>query len=139
VSFKPYSELVGADWVVGDYPVVRKLYWLGEKVGAKGKTSLEISREQMKETYAYEGDYSDADLTAKLTGKEVELSCKENEKGYTEVEYANAPGGKKGGFKRKEVPADKRARLTALLSGNTPVEATVDPGELFKSMTQGAA
>ena len=100
-----------------------------------GKTSIEVTREQIKETYAYEGALEKSALIAGLMDKDVEITCKDNGKGYTEVEYVNAPGSKGKGFKRlKEVPEDKMAKLAAMWSGKSSESKNVDPKVLFADM-----
>lgn len=144
VSFKVYAELVGAEWKDVEAKPVRKPYWLSDKIISKGKaagkTSIELTRDQIKETYQYEGGLTQEDLEAGLMGKEVELTCKEAEDPkYTEVEYVNPPGGGSRGFKRKPVADDKLAQLAALWSGKAVEEKVIDPSSLFKAMTEGAA
>jgi len=146
VGFKPTAELVGAEWKEGQFQQVKKPYWLSDKVissgKAAGKTSIELTREQIKETYGYEGGLDEEELKVGLMGKKVELVCKaadEAEK-YTEVEYVNQPGGGKRGFKKlPRVNPDKLSLLAALWSGKKPEEKSIDPAALFKSMTEGAA
>lgn len=147
VSLKPYAELVGAEWKDFEAKAVRKPYWLSDKIISKGKaagkTSIELTRDQIKESYGYEGGLTQEDLEAGLMGKEVEITCKEAEDPkYTEVEYVNPPGGGSRGFKRKPVAEDKLAQLAALWSGKAPEEKTIDPKSLFESITkanEGAA
>lgn len=146
VGFKPTAELVGADWKEGQFPNVKKPYWLSDKVissgKSAGKTSIELTREQIKETYGYEGGLDEEQLKAGLMGKKVELVCKaaDADEKFTEVEYVNQPGGGKRGFKKlPPVKADKLASLAALWSGKKAEEKQIDPADLFKSMTEGAA
>lgn len=147
VVFNPYAELVGADWRHGKFNRCKRPYWLSDKVISKGqsagKTSIEVTREQIKETYGYEGPLEAEALKAGLMDRDVELTCKDDGKGYTEVEYVNPPGGGRKGFKKlKEVPQDKLAQLAAHWSGKAPEEKHVDPKSLFESMTklnEGAA
>jgi len=146
VGFAPTTELVGAEWKAGQFPKVKKPYWLSDKVIAQGKsagkTSIELTREQIKETYGYEGPLEEEALRAGIMGKKVELTCKaqDADEKYTEVEYVNPPGGGRKGFKKlKEVPQDKLAQLAALWSGKPVEEKVVDPKDLFKTMTEGAA
>src|SRR6185295_17555578 len=77
IGFKPTSELVGSDRKEGQFPSVRKPYWPSDKVissgKAAGKTSIEITREQIKETYGYEGPLDEEQLRAGIMGKKVEL------------------------------------------------------------------
>lgn len=145
VVFKPTAELVGQEWKEGDFPKVKKPYWLSDKVitGGKsaGKTVIEIAREQLKETYGYEGGLDNEELQT-LVGKPVEIVCKaqDSDEKYTEVEYVNPPGGKNRGFKKLiPVKEDKLASLAALWSGKKLEEKQIDPKALFESMTQGAA
>lgn len=144
VTFRPYAELVGAEWKDVEARPVRKPYWLSDKIVASGKsagkTSIEITREQIKETYKYEGGLAQEDLEVGLMGREVELTCKEGQDArFTEVEYVNPPGGSVRGFKRKPVKEDKLAQLAALWAGKAPEEKHIDANSLFKSMTEGAA
>lgn len=147
VWFKPYAELVGADWVIGDFRKVKKPYFLSDKIlssgRSAGKTSIELTASQMKESYGYTGTLALDEIKAALMEKEVELSCRTDDKNpeYTDVQYVNAPGsGASRGMKKlKPVPEDKLAKLAAMWSGNVPVEKAIDPAQLFKSMTEGAA
>lgn len=146
IGFKPTAELVGSDWKEGQFHNVKKPYWLSDKVissgKAAGKTSIEITREQIKETYGYEGPLDEEQLKAGLMGKKVEIVCKaqDAEEKYTEVEYVNPPGGGKRGFKKlAPVAPDKLAALASLWSGKPKEEKNMDPAALFKSMTEGAA
>lgn len=146
VVFKPTAELVGADWKDGQYTQVKKPYWLSDKVISSGKfagkTSIELTRDQIKETYGYEGGLDEEELRAGIMGKEVELVCKaqDAEEKFTEVEYVNPPGGSRKGFKKlPPVKEDKLAALASLWSGKPKEEKQIDANELFKNMTQGAA
>jgi hypothetical protein len=146
VVFKPTAELVGADWREGQYTQVKKPYWLSDKVIASGKsagkTSIELTRDQIKETYGYEGGLDEEQLRAGLVGKEVEIVCKaqDAEEKYTEVEFVNPPGGSRKGFKKlNPVNVDKLVVLASLWSGKPKEEKQMDATELFKNMTQGAA
>ncbi len=142
VFFKPSAELVGASWTAGEFNKVKKAYFLSDKIIASGKsagkTSIEYTRQQIKEAYGYEGPLELEALKAGLMDRDVELQCKPDGKGYTEVEFVNAPGGR-GMKKLKDVPEDKLAKLAALWSGNAVVEKAIDPAMLFAAMKEGAA
>jgi hypothetical protein len=143
VWFKPHAELVGADFVIGEFQRVKKPYFLSDKVISQGKsagkTSIEVTANQIKESFGYTGPLELEALRVGLMNKEVELSCRIDPQTpeYTEVQYVNAPGSAPKGLKRlAPVPEDKLAKLAALWSGNAPVEKHVDPQALFASMVE---
>lgn len=145
VAFKPYAELVGDAYVAGEFVTVEKLYWLTTKLitsgGNAGKTVVEFTRAEMLDTYGYAGGLSDEELTVGLVGKEVNLTCELNQKGYTEVKFVNPPGGKSKGLKRLktfESNSSELDELKSLWSGKVPVSLAVDPEALFKALTTAA-
>lgn len=145
VGFAPSAELIGSEWKEGKFSNCKKPFWLSDKVvntgRSAGKTSVEITREQFKEIFGYEGGLAEAEL-ATLVGKDVELACKPTQDGkYTEVDYVNPPGGRMGGGlkKLKGLGMDRLATLAGLWSGKPKEEKSIDAAELFKNMTQGAA
>lgn len=144
VLFSPFAELIGAEFKEGVFARVNKPYWLTDKVisqgKAAGKTVIEMARENIKEAYGYEGPLEIEAIKAAIVGKEVELQCKPDGRGYTDVQFVNPPGGgARKGFKVKDVPVDRLAQIAAAWSGKSAVEKPIDPKDLFAKMTDGAA
>lgn len=143
VYFKPSAEQVGGEWKEGKFYTVNKVYWLSDKVVAKGpkagKTSIEITRDEIKASYGYEGGLVLEDIKAALMDKEVELQCRPDPKNgdFTEVQYVNAPGGRKGLKRLPPASEDKMAKLAAAWSGKAVEEKHVDPASLFATLAGG--
>lgn len=144
VMLKPTAELVGPDWVNGEFQVVKKSYWLTDTVVTSGpmsgKTSVEVTRIRVKESFGYEGPLALDTIKAAIVGKDVEISCADDGKGFTDVKYVNPPGFRKTGLKRMVAPPeDLLSKMASLWSGEAPTKAPVDANELFKNLVEGHA
>lgn len=94
VTFDVKDEWINGQWV--PLPVSQTVvmhYSLGSTVGRSGKTSAQISAEQIKDSYGYSGPLSGISAIILST---VELVCEDHNDGnFTRVKYVNNPDKKK--------------------------------------------
>lgn len=141
VVFEPSKFRQGSIFVDGTFARVRKMYFLSEdlvKSGAfAGRSQIELVREQLKDSFGYQGGLSVSELQA-IMGLEREIEVQNNQKGYPEVKYVNKPG---EGPKRqaKALSPEILARLNASFLGQKPPEAgqAPNPSDFFSRLNNG--
>ncbi len=136
----PSEMRQGPVFVAGEFKKLNKAYFLSERLIEKGsfagRTEIEVVRDQLKETFDYEGSLNPEELMS-IVGKDVEIVVENNKEGYANIKWINKPG---AGPKRaaKALPADILARLNASFMGVKKEEgAAPDANSFFASLKNG--
>lgn len=98
-----------------------------------GKTGIEALKASFAESYGYTGSLNPSSLTA-LVGVAVELVCKANKDGFTDVQYVNLPGAKKEKRAVKHLTEAQFAAFDKAWSG-TPETKPVNAASLFAQLS----
>ncbi len=136
---QPSEFRQGPVFVAGEFNKVNKAYFLSERLVEKGqfagRTEIEVIREQLKETFGYEGSLNPDELMS-IVGKDVEIVV-EIKNSFPNIKYINKPG---AGPKRaaKPLPAEILARLNASFMGVKKEEGVApDANSFFASLKNG--
>lgn len=133
ILFDAIKALRGTNWLDIEPVEVSKTYFLSVEPVTKGKfagkTSLELTRNDLKTIFGYEGNLDEAKLNASLVGQEARIDCqprksKDGSKEFNEVKWVNSLTGGQQQAAKKIDPATL-AKLDAQFS-NTGISNDED-------------
>lgn len=139
VHFNPVQEKVGDEFQDRtELPKVNKGYFLSMDLVQKGKhagkSRVEALKADFESSYGYTGNFNPTAMKDFMVGKRFEIVCKASATGYTDVQFVNLPGQKKGRKPVKHLSTEQLAAFDKLWSG-TPTTAPKDPASLFAQLS----